>query len=365
MAGYHSKKGSDNHVDTNQALQSDGEDDFRLDPCPSKQHDHNFDTMPHSRRRQFITPSPPNDTQLVPRSPTSMLTSATNDTSLTNSDSGNRNDADSSGSHSPPRLHPHQRMSSLRAGSEPPELRLPSSDIPVSSSPPDTQGMIGMSLSASASMGRAMGAAAVAESEYMWEWGAFPQRSPSMDKFAAVPGLSGIGGSKSGFLSPPDTAARAGIGARVGGKKVDRLGSASPTLEPSKMSSRIGFDGTSPLPRRPPTETSGLSVPSNAMTGVNTEDATAFGLGGRLLPHTGDDCVFWVDIEGKQFTFQLSLCGPLVHSGAEEDQEDGESAWDEVDQASRFENAKVDFPRLTADDSLLDREDLVMKWGTT
>jgi phosphatidate phosphatase LPIN len=223
-----------------------------------------------------------------------------------------------------------------------------------------------MGLSASASMGRAMGAAAAAESEYMWEWGAFPQRSPSIDKFVAGPSLSGIGGSKSSFLSPADTVVGRGIGARKAANKLDRLGSASPTLEPSKMSGGIG---TWSLPPRPSTQTSELYAPSSAMNGANTEDAAAFGLGGRLFPNAGDDSVIWVDIEGKQFTFQLSLCGPLVyHAEGDQGEEAGRARagmLDEVDQASRFEDAKVNFARFAADPSLLHREDLVIKWGTT
>lgn len=209
-----------------------------------------------------------------------------------------------------------------------------------------------------------MGAAAAAESEYMWEWGAFPQRSPSIDKFVGGTGPLGIAGSKakskSSPLSPPDTAsAGTALGAKEGA--MDRVGGTSPTLEPSRMAS-TGFLGVPSSPPQPD-----HSKPS--ASSLSAEDSAMFGFGGRLFPSAEDDRDFWVDIEGKHFTFQLSLCGPLVNSAVAEDQATGEPrgearVLDEVDKASRFEDAKVNLTRFITDTSLLDREDLVIKWGT-
>ena len=105
---------------------------------------------------------------------------------------------------------------------------------------------------------------------------------------------------------------------------------------------------------------------------MEDEATSGFGFGGRLFPRAEDDTVFWVDIEGKHFMFQLSLCGPRPDCAAtEQDQEvggksgAGDGMLDAVNAASRFEDAKVNFARFTTDASLLDREDLVIKWGST
>ena len=107
------------------------------------------------------------------------------------------------------------------------------------------------------------------------------------------------------------------------------------------------------------------------ITDMGDEETSGFGFGGRLFLRAEDDTVFWVDIEGKHFMFQLSLCGPLPDCAAtEQDQEvggksgAGDGMFDAVNKASRFGDAKVNFARFTTDPSLLDREDLVIKWGS-
>ena len=99
---------------------------------------------------------------------------------------------------------------------------------------------------------------------------------------------------------------------------------------------------------------------------------SSFGLGGRLVRDNEDDSLFWVDIEGKQFMFQLSLCGPLTAENVDVDDgirlarnETGGETIDEVGDAARFEDGKVTFERFSAEPDLLEREDLVIRWGVT
>lgn len=142
----------------------------------------------------------------------------------------------------------------------------------------------------------------------------------------------------------------------------------------------------------PPTRASSYpqtraSPDTNASTNANASGSgsgtavveSSFGLGGRLVPDAEDDSIFWVDIEGKQFMFQLSLCGPLSASIADADG-DGVGAGgrkdvpsdgteigevDEVGDAAKFEDGKITFERFASNASLLDRDDLVIRWGVT
>jgi hypothetical protein len=65
--------------------------------------------------------------------------------------------------------------------------------------------------------------------------------------------------------------------------------------------------------------------------------------------------VFWVDIDGKQFSFELSLCGAAALSEGR----------DEVSDAARFEEGKVSFEKFVDDVGMLESENLVIKWSDT
>ncbi|KAF8338980.1 Lipin/Ned1/Smp2-domain-containing protein [Cantharellus anzutake] len=88
-----------------------------------------------------------------------------------------------------------------------------------------------------------------------------------------------------------------------------------------------------------------------------------FGAGGKLYPgsstsstaadiglNTDKTTTFWVDIDSKQFVFELSLCGHLDRK-------------DEVGDAQRFEDAKVSYKRFLEDESMVESENLVMRWN--
>lgn len=188
----------------------------------------------------------------------------------------------------------------------------------------------------------------------MWEWGAFPQPSPAIERF-------------------PSTAMR-GTGATGVG---ERAASAFPVVHEGEAGSE---DAGGP-PQASPSAiafaqgaTSSALVPSSNTVGQNTAppasigsptisaaepvaDVTplGFGAGGRLLPSPDDETHFWVDIEGKQFSFELSLCGP----GALTEERD------EIGDIIVFNDAKVSFESFVEDSDMLDSENLVIKWGET
>ena len=94
-----------------------------------------------------------------------------------------------------------------------------------------------------------------------------------------------------------------------------------------------------------------------------SSESGILGDGGKLYPgssasstvadiglNTEKIMTFWVDMEGKQFMFELSLCGHL----------DGK---DEVGDAQFFEDAKVSYRRFLEDEGMVESENLVMRWN--
>lgn len=135
-------------------------------------------------------------------------------------------------------------------------------------------------------------------SEYSWEWGNFPVKSPGRSKFPAVhPLLSDM---------------------------------ARPTARPS-MGAK--------------------SEPEVPMIRASSEDlGRGFGDGGKLKPDTEDETRFWVDMDqGKRFSFELSMCGPL-------------SGLDTIENAAAFDQHKLTYQELFQDDSLLGNPDLTVRW---
>ena len=98
-------------------------------------------------------------------------------------------------------------------------------------------------------------------------------------------------------------------------------------------------------------------------TGHGYPEPEILGDGGKLYPgssasstvadiglNTEKILTFWVDMEGKQFMFELSLCGHL-------------EGRDEVGDAQSFEDAQVSYKRFLEDESMVGSENLVMRWN--
>ncbi|KDQ08264.1 hypothetical protein BOTBODRAFT_38096 [Botryobasidium botryosum FD-172 SS1] len=84
--------------------------------------------------------------------------------------------------------------------------------------------------------------------------------------------------------------------------------------------------------------------------GETSEDKSReFGQGGVLTPDAHDDTLFWVAIEGRKISFQLSLCGPL---GGKEMVVDGEA----------FDRSVVRWEEFLKDESVVGSADLALKW---
>lgn len=158
-------------------------------------------------------------------------------------------------------------------------------------------------------------------------------------------------------------------------RKYERAGSAAPQLEtPTATVSASSSSATTLVAAGPPRATS--EEPAGSRTGVvnprtitatdesDKSGETTFGAGGRLLPSSEDESLFWVEIEGKSFMFQLSLCGgaKLEEVGRRKSLELADEVLGDVDQ---FEENKISFVRFVDDGSLLTDERLVIKWGTT
>lgn len=183
----------------------------------------------------------------------------------------------------------------------------------------------------------------------MWEWGAFPQPSPAVERFASSalrPGVAGVG----------DRAVSAFpvIGERREGEEGEGSGTREPPLaSPSALAFARGATGSAIPSTSATTGTGTDSAPPEPSPTTSTLPDPGFGAGGRLLPSPDDDTLFWVDIEGKQFSFELSLCGP----GALSEERD------EIGDMSLFAEGKVSFEAFVEDADMLDSENLVIKWG--
>jgi phosphatidate phosphatase LPIN len=151
---------------------------------------------------------------------------------------------------------------SLRATSEPPELR--------SQSPP----------------------------EYSWDWGNFPIKSPQKSTFPAHPLL--------GNQSRPASA---------------------------------------PLGIETPSEPSTYDVLSDG----EAEQARAIASDGKLRADREEDTRFWAELDGRRFSFELSTCGAL-------------NGLDLSQNASVFDQHRVQFDAFMNDEKLVNNPNLILRW---
>ncbi|KAG8965035.1 hypothetical protein FRC00_012934 [Tulasnella sp. 408] len=146
--------------------------------------------------------------------------------------------------------------------------------------------------------------------DYTWEWGAFPTRSPARPTFKP--------------LVRDDASVHVGP---------SHLGQSVTTAE--------DVDGDSARHK-----------PSSST--AEDESSSSFGKGGQLFPDSTERDMFWVSIEAKRFSFQLSLC---------DNDEGRRRRIDDLESARWFDDEKVEYARLLADPDFAASEQLVMKWG--
>ncbi|KAG8926177.1 hypothetical protein FRC01_009244, partial [Tulasnella sp. 417] len=137
--------------------------------------------------------------------------------------------------------------------------------------------------------------------DYTWEWGAFPTRSP------ARPTLKPLVRDDAGMMHAGPS----------------HLGQAVTTAEEVAAKSEEEGDAST----------------------------SSFGQGGHLFPDDMERDLFWVNMEGKKFSFQLSLC---------DNDEGHRRRFDDLESARWFEDEKVEYARLLADPDVAANEQLVM-----
>ncbi|OBZ70053.1 Nuclear elongation and deformation protein 1 [Grifola frondosa] len=159
--------------------------------------------------------------------------------------------------------------------------------------------------------------------EYMWEWGNFPQKTPVRTTFGH--------GSVAGGSVDHTSGKWKGKGRFIAEEFPDEIGTADGCAAGSEM-----------------------------------EEGTVFGTGGRLTADRTDPTRFKVLIEGRMVEFELSLVPNVSgedfggEKGAKGSRLGGE---DEVEDARRFTEGKVDFIRFMEDDSVVANQNLVLRWA--
>lgn len=207
----------------------------------------------------------------------------------------------------------------IRATSEPPpehdELAVPSQPT-HRKHPSRTE----LSLTMGHKSGGSVRAAQDEGEEYMWEWGAFPQRSPAVEKFSGNAGAAR-------WEPPPPSAL--GLEAM---SKYDRERSVSPQLE---------------VPTRPVSPEPG--------------DALVLGKGARLIKDGGDGSKMGVWLDGRKWWFELAL---VDHATAKGKGKKGVlGGMEELEAAEAFDRGRVRYDHLMADESIVDDERLVIRWA--
>jgi phosphatidate phosphatase LPIN len=153
--------------------------------------------------------------------------------------------------------------------------------------------------------------------EYMWEWGAFPQKSP---------------------MNPTFDSTNHSEANRVGWKgQVQRSHTQLET-----------FHTSSSLPKE--------DALSRNCAGRIPE--ANFGFGGRLQPDREDPYLFTLVIEGRTMHFEISIvsAGRRLAAGSL-------GGNDEMEDAKIFNDGKLDFWRFIADEQVLNDSNLVLRWG--
>ncbi|EIN10997.1 LNS2-domain-containing protein [Punctularia strigosozonata HHB-11173 SS5] len=181
------------------------------------------------------------------------------------------------------------------------------------------------------------------DDEYLWEWGAFPQRSPAKEVFPSIGSGRGI-----------EAVMRSDVNGNVNSD------SDNERSRPKRSRS---------VPREP--EFEGVEQRGR----VTTPPEVAFGAGGRLLPERNDTTRFRLAIEGRRVWFELSVIPAIAsYAGTKGKRNAGKSAdqaetghvlgeWGEVDAAVEFEKGKVNWRRFLDDDGVLQDDGLVIRWA--
>ncbi|KAI0941358.1 hypothetical protein AcW1_004905 [Taiwanofungus camphoratus] len=150
--------------------------------------------------------------------------------------------------------------------------------------------------------------------EYMWDWGSFPQKTPVRTVFGPVDG--------------------AVAGQSRKGKE--------------RMVDAEGQGGTDD------------ALVRQVITNVSKDEDTRYGTGGRLAVSWRDPTQFRVYIEGRMLEFELSIV-PGV--GGKTRGKGPLGGQDEVEDAQRFEERKLDFAQFMKDEQVVMNPNLVLRWA--
>ncbi|TFK55615.1 LNS2-domain-containing protein [Heliocybe sulcata] len=212
----------------------------------------------------------------------------------------------------------------LRATSEPP----PEHDIAYS--PPHPHPLLPIEVSNATRPSKLKLPAQVqAGEEYSWEWGAFPQPTPTKTTFPRFPVVVDQAIANSKLSEEPEE------------------GESDAYLSPS-----VGEDMHRSASVPPDVGGTEAVVSRKAEKAIGQEE-TPFGSVARLRGDEEDPCLFRLDaFGGEEMVFELSLVDDDGHGGAE----------GEVEAARRFEEGRVTVDRFLEDESLVGDERLVIRW---
>jgi hypothetical protein len=154
----------------------------------------------------------------------------------------------------------------------------------------------------------------------MWEWGAFPQRSPAVEKFAGH--------------SSAAAAAR--------WQQQDSLDFA--TLDDARGRSE---------PPQDHRET------RNHMA---SDAGSILGIGAKLVRDKTDDERLGVQLEGQTWWFELALVDSAATNGRKNGERGVLGTMGELEAADAFSRGRVDYESLLSDDSIINDDRLVIRW---
>lgn len=180
------------------------------------------------------------------------------------------------------------------------------------------------------------------EEEYMWEWGAFPQRSPMRDLFprgherTMEAAIWKAKAKERGYFDPPEGEPDPDEEER----RWRRSKSVPREVEENEAHSREGGEGGEERRGR-------------------TSDIDSYGAGGRLHPERGDATRFMLSIEGQRVVFEIGVVPGIVSRL----RGDNGANWGEVEAALEFAKGKVTWKRFLDDESVVRDADLVIRWA--